>query len=515
MSIVDIFKGMTASEIEEMFNSLDDAFDEYFGSHGQRRRFMEACRHLSNHDMATVHSVMNGSDDADDPASLAQDIEDPARVVDALLMLEDDLQETKDTNLLLFLLALLQRDKVAKKIERARAMDWEYPLLENKKTPAEFIQFLWDLLKKGRYGNLEWYESPRTVARHPNCPLPVLREMAKSDDAPLRLAVARHRNIDDKLINRFLNSTRKPEREQIAKSRHVPAEALMSLMRDQHDSVKRIAGRQFAKRFPDIEVTKEAIEAAVAARIDNPYVAPENPTPKFNKYAFHQTSIEEILSLKPAQRASAVDVVRDVEILLALADDRSAPVRRAVAGKGHLPEETLEGFLTDSDFIVVSKALQNLARKRPEASFEDLAPAAVVEESHALLNTYVNEKGKLQPVMEKLNARTEAEIERVKLVASYSNNPMIQMRLCNDLKAIPNSFTMRWNLLSCLADNLHLTETAIRKIAFDLGFGGERVLLNCKDPALIQEYLQRDKIAPGERGRLEQHVEALLAGSAE
>ena len=509
MSILDIFKGMKVSEIVELVHSLDEAFDEYTGSAGQRRRFMEACKNLSNRDMGNIQAAMGGLSKDEDPRQLAQEIENPARAADAILMLEEDLIETKDMQFLTFLLALLQRDKVAKKIDRARFLDWEYPLLQNKKTPAEFIQFLWDLLKQGRYSDVEWYESPRMVARHPNCPLPVLREMAKSDDAPLRLAVARHRNIDDDLINHYLNSTRKPEREQIAKSRYVPAEALMSLMRDQHDSVKRIAGRQFAKLFPDIEVTKEAIEAAIAARIENPYVEPENPKPKFNKYAFHQTSIEDILSLKPAQRASAVDVVRDVEILLALADDRSAPVRRAVASKGNLPDDVLERYLTDSDFIVVSKALQNLARRRPEASFEDLAPAAVVDESYTHLNTCLNEKGKLQPAMMKLDSKTQAQIERAQLVASYSNNPMIQMRICNDLKKIPNAYTMRWNLLSNLAGNLHLTESGIRKIAFDLGFGTERVLLNCKDPALIQEYLQRDGTMPGERGRLERHVESL------
>ena len=115
MSIMDVFKGMSAAEIEGMFDSLDDAFDEHFGGPGQRRRFMEACQHLSNHDMAIVQTAMSGSGDADDAAGMATEIENPARAADALLMLEDDLTETKDTNFLLFLLALLRRDNVGKK----------------------------------------------------------------------------------------------------------------------------------------------------------------------------------------------------------------------------------------------------------------------------------------------------------------------------------------------------------------------------------------------------------------
>lgn len=35
MSIMDVFKGMTAFEIEGMFDSLDDAFDESFDRHDQ------------------------------------------------------------------------------------------------------------------------------------------------------------------------------------------------------------------------------------------------------------------------------------------------------------------------------------------------------------------------------------------------------------------------------------------------------------------------------------------------
>ena len=515
MSIMDVFKGMTIAEVEDMITSLDEAFDDYFSSHGQRRRFMEACRHLSNHDMGITQTAMDDMGKDSDPDKLANEIEDPARAADALFMLEDDLAETKDTQFLLFLLALLQRDKVAKKLDRTRALDWEYPLLENKKTPPEFIQFLWDHNKKGRYSEDEWYDKPRCVAKHPNCPLSVLRELAKHDDTAVRLAVARHRNIDEPLINLFLNSTRLPEREQIAKSRYAPAEALLSLMRDKHQRVKQIAGKQFAKRFPDIEVTKEAIEQAVKARIDNPYVEPKNPKPTFNKYYDYQMGAEHILSLKPAQRAAVAEILMDDDVALALADDRSAPVRRAVAGRGSLPEDVLERYLTDSDFIVVNKALLNLTRRRSGISFEELAPKEVVDDSYTLLNTYLNEKGRLMPSMQKIDSKTEAEIGRAEIVACYSNNPMIQMRVCSDLAEIPDSFTVRWKLLRAVSHNLNLAETVIRKIAFELEFGGEGPLLNCQNPALIQEYLTQKRIPGGVRGRLENHLQALQSNVTE
>jgi hypothetical protein len=509
MSIMDVFKGMSAAEIEGMFDSLDDAFDEHFGGPGQRRRFMEACQHLSNHDMAIMQTAMSGSGDADDFAGMATEIENPARAADALLMLEDDLTETKDTNFLLFLLALLRRDNVGKKMNRSRILDWEYPLLENRKTPPEFIQFIWDHNKNGRYSDVEWYQSPRSVAKHPNCPLSVLKELVKSDDAPLRLAVARHRNIDDALTNQFLNSTRLPEREQIAKSRYVTAEALLSMMRDKHQRVRQIAGKQFAKRFPDIEVTKEAIEQAVKARIEKPYVEPENPKPRFDMYADCQMGAEHILSLKPAQRASVAKIVRELDVLIALADDKSALVRRIVATRRDVPDDVLERYLTDTDFTVVSKTLLNLARRRTGFVFEGQAPQNEVDASYELLNTYLNQKGGLMPTLEKTDSKTEAEIERAGIVVQFSNNPMIQMRVCNDLAEIPDRFTVRWGLLKALSDNLHLTESMIRKIAFELEYGSEKVLLNCQAPTLVQEYLARDRIPGGVRGRLEDHLQSL------
>ena len=136
------------------------------------------------------------------------------------------------------------------------------------------------------------------------------------------------------------------------------------------------------------------------------------------------------------------------------------------------------------------------------------------EESYALLNTYLNEKGDLRPTLDKHDSKTRAQIDRIEQLVRLSNNPMIQMRICSDLKEIPDSYELRWHLLRSLSNNRFLIEAVIRKLVFELGFGEEHVLLNCKDPALIEEYLARDGIPGGVFLRLRNHKDALRSGTS-
>ncbi|MCP4267371.1 MAG: hypothetical protein GY777_17700 [Candidatus Brocadiaceae bacterium] len=508
MSILDLFRGMDATEIEELFNSLDDALDDYFGEHGERRRFILACRKLSHEDIAIIQRVMTGTYQDMDYDLLADDIVNPLRAADAILMLESELEKTKEEGFLEFLLALVKKDKVATKLNRGRFIAWEYPLLENKKTPAKFIEFLWDINKNGKYKKLDNYEMIRDVAKHPNCSTRVLKELLEVDDDPaIRRAIARHANINDELTDFFLNSSRVSEREELVRSKFITEEALLSLMRDKFDRISNVARKQFKKRFPDKRVTDKAIDAAVKKRIEKPYVKPSKPERKFCKYEDGRMGIDHIKSLKSSQRAAVISNT-SADIVEALVNDSSKAVRRAVAASRHCPENALRNYLEEPDMVIVNKALQSLTLLHPNASCEDLLSDEAISESYELLNTYINEKGNFDPLWSGMDAKTESEVERINLIAQFSNNPMMHQRIVGDLTGIPEGRT-RWNLLQKLSNNLYISDKVIKKIALEIGFGSENVLKRCANKEIIEEYLADPTVPGGVRSRLEAHAETL------
>lgn len=474
MSILDLFRGMNATEIEELFGSFDDALDEYFGEHGERRRFIQACRKLSLDDVAIIQSVMTSTDQGMDYDLLADDIENPLRAADAILMLESELEKTKEEGFLKFLLVLVKRDKVSTKLNRGRFFEWEYPLLENKNTPAEFIEYLWDENSKGKYKKLDNYEMLRDVARHPSCSTRILKELLKvDDDSAVRRAIARHPNIDDELTDFFLNSSRVSEREELVRSKFISEEALLSLMRDKFDRISSVARKQFKKRFPDKRVTDKAIEAAVKKRIEKPYVKPAKPVRKFCKYEDGRMGIDHIKSLKPSQRAAVISTT-SADIVEALVDDPSKVVHREVAASRYCPEYALKNYLKEPDMVLVNKALQTLTSLNHEVSFEKYLSEDVVSDSYELLNFYINEKGNFDPLYDEMNAKTESEVERTYLLAQFSDNPMIHQRIIGNLTGIPSART-RSHLLKRLSDNLFISDKIIKTIALDIGFGSEKV----------------------------------------
>lgn len=508
MSITDIFEGMSAAEVESAFNALDDALDNYFSEHGERRRFMEACRKLSYGDIGIIQRLMTEANAGLDYQHLAQMIENPLRVADAILMLENELERTKNTNFLLFLLALVKRDKVTTVLNKARFLRWEYSLLRNKNLPPEFIEHIWNNNKNDRYKTDLYYENAKDIAKHKNCPLSVLKELYSVDDLWVRNAIAYHCNIDEVLTDLFLNSSRMAERERIAKSKYVSKEALLSLMCDKYEKVSQEAKKQFGKRYPTEAISKKAIDEAIKKRIVNPYTKPTNPEEKFDAYKDAAKGVEHILTLKPSQRASVAKRARP-EVLVHLASDKSNIVRRSVAGNGGCSTEVLSAYLMDSDPVVVNNAFLNLANKQPNLIFEQALSREVVDHSYNLLNVYLGQKGLIEPYYEKIDSVTEMEIARVCLVARYTNNPMIQLRIVDGLLRIPPSPSVRWKLLSGLSDNLHLIDSVVRKIAIGLNFGGEDVLINCKSADIVAEYLSSEKIPAGVRWRIERHLECL------
>ncbi|WP_196141047.1 hypothetical protein [Aliikangiella sp. G2MR2-5] len=501
MSDMEIFSESTIAEMEEMFNTLDD----YFSEHGERRRFMQACRKLSYEDVNIIQIVMNSPEEKLDISSLAEDVANPSRVANAILMLGETLRKTKDTCLLLFLLALVKKDKVAEALKRARVFSWEYELLENRKLPSEFVEYLWKSNRESSTKSFDGYLWSRMVAKNPNCPLSVLNELYKEDDSTLRGIIARHPRIDEDLINAFLNSSRVAEREQIAISKHVSQDVLLSLMRDKYEKVVKLAKRQFNKRFPDAKITDKDIDKAIEARIKQPYVKPKESKRKFDMYVDARMGVEHILTLKSGQRASVAKIA-DEKLIKELVADKSVAVRRVVASNLNCARKVLLEYLQESDLELRNNALLNLFQKDSQLIFEEIAPENMVSEFYEILNNYLNKNASLTSSMD---AKTKCEIESASIVSQYSNNSMIQKRIINELIEIPSFTSVRRHLLSQLAKNFYLCESAIRKLALDLGFATEEILSNCTSQNLIKEYLMREQVPNGVRMRLENHLESL------
>ena len=496
MSILDIFKGLSGAEIKELFQALDDAFDAEFSEQGERRRFMEACRKLDYDDIQIFQSIKDGEDLSESSESLALKLKDPLRVAAAILMLETDLRETTDTNFLSFLLSVVKRDKVLKALNKARFLDWEDPLFENKNLPAEFIEFLWESNKSDRYKDVERFETLRTIAKHPNCPLSTLKELyffdqasEFEDDAVLRSAIARNRNIDDELINLFINSTRKPERIELTKSMYIPQEALLSLMRDQYDEISDRARKQFAKRFPEVAVSDALIDEAIAKRVINPYKKPKTAKRKFDRYEDSRMGLEHIKSLTPSQRAAVINVV-DKDVLFSLLDDSNKTVKRAIALRKVIPDEKLREYIADKDMVVASNAFKTISNKDPNVSFEDVFTQDRVSDSYELLNRYLNDKSSFKSDYNKKSAIVEAEEQRIFLVAQFTQNEFVQTKIISDLNEIPYSDSVRWKLLGHLCDNRMLCDNVVWKIYVELEFGGARALEHCKSKSLFEKIIE-------------------------
>lgn len=509
MSIIDILKGKTSSEIIKEFEVADDVFDEYLGEHGQRKRFVKACNKLSNNDLNIIQTALKDSSFSEENQTLTNEINSPSRVADAILMLEEELETTHNMNILMLLLKAVKYNKVLISLNRARFLYWEEPLLDNNHLPAEFIEFLWESNKNKRYKDKDLIDIVRVISKHPNCPITVLKDLFNVNDSSVRKAVAKHPNIDESLTNIYINSKRMSDREQIANSKYVSEEVLLSLMNDEHDKVIDMAKKQFKKRFPKKRVTKEAIKRAVSERSIKAFKKRTKPKRKFDALHDGRMGVEHVISLNPSQRTSVVKsgslTKKETNIIEALTNDKSISVRREVAAHYLCPAEILKEYLNDSDFIIVTNAICEITRREPDTIFEDLVNNKEVDFSYVLLNTHINDKDSvpLFHAKDKFGIQKASEVKRVMHVARYTNNPLIQMRIIQDLKRIPTSSRMRWNLLKNLRYNNHLIDSVVRKIAIDLGFGSFELLKSYNNRELVIEYLSQDDISNNDRRNFE------------
>jgi hypothetical protein len=507
MSILDLFKGMTSIEVEELFSSLDDELDEYFSEHRERRRFMQACRKLSNEDVAIIQRVMSSKDQYIDYVILAKKVESPLIAANAILMLEVELKKTKDLGFLNFLLALIKEDQVVAKLNSGSLFDWEEPLVMNKSISTEFLEFIWDANKESKYYKQGCHDTVRGITRHPQCSTRMLKELLIFEDPSLRGTIARHANIDDELTNIFLNSKRVAEREEIVYSKYISAEAILSLMRDKFYRVAEAAKMQFEKRFPEKEISEVAISTAIENRIETPYVKPNKPIRKFCKFEDGRMGIEHLKTLKPNQKAAVISCA-SADVVEFLAQDSSKIVRRAVAESRHCPLDTLKNYVNEPDIVLANNAFQTLTSLQPAISCEEIFSSEVIKESYELLNTFINKKNNVSALSTKSGAKVESELERIYLIAQFSNNPMIHLRIIADLTEVPRRPSRR-NLLQHLSKNLFINNSVIKKVAIDLGFASEAVLKQCKSKEVIAEYLADPKVPNGERTRLLKHIDSL------
>jgi hypothetical protein len=495
-------------DLEYIAAELDKLIDEQFGEQAERRRFIKQSRKLSLKDQHLIHSVLTESISSEVLRDRYQSIDDPIRIGHTLLLLETEIRRTKNKVLLSLLCEIFEEPTFISTMSKVRYHYWEMDVLENRNLPERCIRSIWNHNRDELLQIQEYNLPARSVARARNCPSDILQEALTIKDPSVRGYIARHSNIDDEIIHFFVNSQRKSERIEFARSRFAPSEALLSLMQDKFDDVINTAKRNINKRYPDIKITKPVIDKAVKQWVEKPYVKPANQKRKFDMYTDARMGVDHALSLKPSQRASVAKIA-DEDILVALSNDKSVSVRRSVAARFNCPAEILSRYLKESDLKLVNNALLSFAKQNSDVTFEELVSKEVVESSYKILNTCLNDKSSLKLILEKIDSKTEAEFERANIVAQYSENSMIQMRIVNGLEKIPSSSTLRWKLLSSLSDSHHLTSFVIRKIALELGFGIEKVLLKCKDKSVIREYLSRDRVPAGVRGRLQNYLDSL------
>lgn len=239
--------------LEAMFKGAD----AYFSESGERRRFMQTANGLNDSDQHLLQAVLKGRLTHEAALAGAATAHSPLRIANALLELETKVKKSKDRILLDFIFALLQSKRVAEGLSRVWFFPWELSLVLNKQLTAEQVRFIWHS-RKDHYAKELVPDSARVLARHPQCPPDVLEALLPVDDAMLRKILAMHANTSAAITRFFLNSPRKPERLNLAMSRHADSDVLLALLRDKHDEVSRAAKKNLAQRFPALQVTEAA-----------------------------------------------------------------------------------------------------------------------------------------------------------------------------------------------------------------------------------------------------------------
>jgi hypothetical protein len=228
---------VVASEVRALAGRSAEAAKEI---KSERRRFMQTANGLNDSDQHLLQAVLKGRLTHEAALAGAATAHSPLRIANALLELETKVKKSKDRILLDFIFALLQSKRVAEGLSRVWFFPWELSLVLNKQLTAEQVRFIWHS-RKDHYAKELVPDSARVLARHPQCPPDVLEALLPVDDAMLRKILAMHANTSAAITRFFLNSPRKPERLNLAMSRHADSDVLLALLRDKHDEVSRAA----------------------------------------------------------------------------------------------------------------------------------------------------------------------------------------------------------------------------------------------------------------------------------
>jgi len=492
--------------LEALFTGMDG----YFSESGERRRFMHSANDLSESDLYLLQAVLGGKLTLEAARAGAASAQSPLRIANALLELETTVKKSKDRVLLDFIFALLQLKKVAKGLSRVWFFPWELALVLNKNLTAEQVRFIW-LNKKEYYAKELVPSSARVLVKHPNCPPDVLEELLPCDDAMLRKSIAMHQNTSAKITHFFLNSQRKPERLNLAMSRHASSDVLLSLLEDKYDEISRTAKKNLVKRFPAQEINDAAIKAAIENNIAKPFAKPVAPKAPFNPWEAAQAGNESILAMDSGQRKRVADATSDPELLRLLAMDSSKAVRRTVAKKGSAELEVLTALVKDPDTETSNSALRTISRMFPDAIAEELLSAEALDAAYREIALHVAQNSRNPRYEEHFSSQEKLNFIQALLVAEHTNNPMIQLMLVKDLETIPPTSTVRWDLLSAVSANRHLSETVCRKIVVVLEFGGWEPIERCNSPALLREFLEPGSVEPHYHSTVEARLTVLKA----
>nr|WP_298138314.1 hypothetical protein [uncultured Pseudomonas sp.] len=501
-----------ATPSAEELAALEALFAEmagYFSESGERRRFMHAANGLSESDLYLLQAVLGGKLKLEAARAGAASAQSPLRIANALLELETTVKKSKDRVLLDFIFALLQSKKVAKGLSRVWFFPWELALILNKNLTAEHVRFIW-LSKKEDYAKELVPSSARVLVKHPNCPPDVLEELLPCDDAMLRKSIAMHQNTSAEITRFFLNSQRKPERLSLALSRYASSDVLLSLLEDKYDEISRAAKKNLAKRFPTQEVTA-AVKTAIASNIAKPFVKPVAPKAPFNPWEAARASNESILAMESGQRKRVADATSDPELLRLLAMDSSKAVRRAVAKKALAGLDVLTVLAKDPDTETSNSALRAISRISPGVIAEDILSVEAINAAYREIALHVAQNSRKPYYDEHFSAQEKLRFSQALLVAEHTNNPMIQLMLVKDLETIPPTSTVRWDLLSAVSANRHLSEAVCRKIVVVLEFGAWGPIERCNSSALLREFLEPGSVKPHYHSTIEARLAVLMA----
>lgn len=495
--------------LEALFSGMD----RYFSESEERRRFMRSANGLGEIDLQLLQAALAGKLTPETAPEDAASADNPLRMANALLELETSIKKSKDKVLLDFIFALLRSPRVARDLDRLWFVPWEQALVQNKLLTPDQLRFIWQS-KKETYAKELVPDSTRFLAQHSQCPADILEEMLNPDDALLRKIIAMHPNTSAELTRFFLNSPRKPERLNLAMSRHASSDVLLSLLRDKHDEVSRAAKKNLAQRFAALQTTDTAIDAAIATHIAKPYIKPANPKPEFNPWKAAQAGHDEILAMDSGQRKRVADATTDAALLSLLSTDSSKAVRRAMAKRGYCDLDVLKVLAKDPDTETSNNALRGIFKEAPHAVAEDLLSTEAVDAAYRQIAAHVAQHSHRFYSDEKYSVQDKQNFAQAMLVAEHTNNPMIQRMLVKDLQAIPETHTARWELLACASANRHLSETVSRKIIVDLGFGGFKPIQRCNSVALLKELLQPGVIQPHNHSTVQARLAELVAAEA-